>query len=189
MRYHLRHLERYKLGMAYPEIVSHVKALLQVPQLKGRAVCVVDGTGVGRAVVDLLRQEQIRPLVPVSIHGGEAVSHEGGYWRVPKRDLAGVLQVLLQARRLQIAQGLPYADVLTREMEQFRVKINLQTGHDSYEAWRERDHDDLVLALALACWFGEHGHDEASLVPWASGGAGRVPHQPTGGDLPRGWRP
>jgi len=35
------------------------------------------------------------------------------------------------------------------------VKINLATGHDSYEAWREGDHDDLVLAVAMACWTGE----------------------------------
>jgi excisionase family DNA binding protein len=44
------------------------------------------------------------------------------------------------------------ADVLMRELLAFRVKINLQTEHDSYEAWREKDHDDLVLAVALAVW-------------------------------------
>jgi hypothetical protein len=37
----------------------------------------------------------------------------------------------------------------------FKVKININTGNESFEAWRERDHDDLVLAVALACWFGE----------------------------------
>ena len=25
---------------------------------------------------------------------------------------------------------------------------------DSYGAWLEEDHDDLVLAVALACWYG-----------------------------------
>ena len=28
-------------------------------------------------------------------------------------------------------------------------------GNDTYEAWRESDHDDLVLAAAIACWYGE----------------------------------
>ncbi len=60
--------------------------------------------------------------------------------------------MLLQNQRLKIAEGLPLADILTRELLAFRVKINLSTGHDSYEAWRERDHDDLVLAVALACY-------------------------------------
>jgi hypothetical protein len=34
-------------------------------------------------------------------------------------------------------------------------KVNIATGLDSYEAWREEDHDDLVLAVAMACWCGE----------------------------------
>ena len=41
---------------------------------------------------------------------------------------------------------------LKKELLNFRVKINISTSHDSYEAWREGDHDDLVLAVALACW-------------------------------------
>jgi hypothetical protein len=45
--------------------------------------------------------------------------------------------------------------VLERELQHFKVKINTQTGHDSYEAWRESDHDDLVLAIALSLWFAE----------------------------------
>jgi hypothetical protein len=41
---------------------------------------------------------------------------------------------------------------LRAELLNFRVKINLASGHDSYEAWREGDHDDLVLAAAMAVW-------------------------------------
>jgi hypothetical protein len=29
--------------------------------------------------------------------------------------------------------------------------VNTKTAHASYEHWRETDHDDLVLAAALAC--------------------------------------
>jgi hypothetical protein len=39
-------------------------------------------------------------------------------------------------------------------MTNFQVKIS-QTGHDSYGAWREGTHDDLLLAVALACWAAE----------------------------------
>lgn len=35
----------------------------------------------------------------------------------------------------------------------FRLKVNIATGHDSYEAWREGDHDDLVLSTSLAVWY------------------------------------
>ena len=56
---------------------------------------------------------------------------------------------------------LPDAPVLKAELENFRVKISL-AGHDTYAAgagdeWRQGAHDDLVLAVALACWYGEQG--------------------------------
>ncbi len=41
---------------------------------------------------------------------------------------------------------------LEKELSTFKRKINLATAHDSYEHWREGDHDDLVLAAALAVW-------------------------------------
>ena len=76
-------------------------------------------------------------------------------WRVPKRDLVGAVQVPLQQQRLQFAEALPLTSVLTQELLTFKVTIDPATAHDSYAAWRERDHDDLVLALALAVWWGE----------------------------------
>ncbi|MBA3951633.1 MAG: hypothetical protein H0X57_07115 [Rubrobacter sp.] len=63
--------------------------------------------------------------------------------------------VLMQNERLKIAEALELKETLVRELLAFRVKINIATAHDSYEAWREGDHDDLVLSVALACWAGE----------------------------------
>jgi hypothetical protein len=74
---------------------------------------------------------------------------------VPKRDLVGALQVLIQTGRLRIAEGLRDARTLVDELLRFRVRINARTAHDSYGAWRECEHDDLVLALAVAVWRAE----------------------------------
>lgn len=117
----------------------------------------VDATGVGRPVTDLLRRERLPGgLVEVTITGGDAATREGDAWRVPKRDLVSTVQVLLQGERLKIASALPDAATLTRELLAFQVKIGPETAHDSYGAWRENAHDDLVLAAALAVWYGEH---------------------------------
>jgi hypothetical protein len=78
---------------------------------------------------------------------------------VPKKELVSVLQVLLQSKRLQVARALPMAAVLVKELECFRVKFT-PSANETFEAWRERDHDDLVLAAALAAWVGEHGVQE-----------------------------
>lgn len=104
--------------------------------------------------MDLLRQKGLRPR-GVTITEGDKGSPEGADWRVPKRELVSTIQVLLQGGRLKIAEELPNAAVLIQELLHFRVKIDLVTAHDSYGPWRERVHDDLVLAIALACWYGQ----------------------------------
>jgi len=152
--YHIRHLERPKLGTPYPAIVEQVQALMRSRQLLNQATLVVDATGVGRPVVDLFRKAGLRP-VAITITGGNAVTVGGGGFHVPKRDLVTTLQVLFQSGRLKVAGRLPLAPVLIEELLNFKVKINVKTAHDSYEAWREGVHDDLVLAAALACWYGE----------------------------------
>ncbi len=38
------------------------------------------------------------------------------------------------------------------ELQSFRCKQNPKTAHVSFEHWRDSDHDDLVLAVAMACW-------------------------------------
>ena len=53
----------------------------------------------------------------------------------------------------QAAQALAEGPRLVEEMEAFQVKIT-ERGRDTYAA-AVGAHDDLVVALALACWFGE----------------------------------
>jgi len=76
-------------------------------------------------------------------------------WRVPKRNLITGLQLVFQNRDLVIAKGLPLAEVLATELKNFRAKINIATAHDSYESWRENQHDDLLLAASLALWWAQ----------------------------------
>ena len=150
--YHGRHLERFPLGTPYPKIIEGVTARLATPALQG-ATLILDATGVGRPVVDMFRAAGLKP-VPVTITGGEAVTRtDDGYWHVPKRDLVGAVQVLLQSARLKFAAELPLVQTLTQELLNFKVKISAQTAHDSYGSWRENEHDDLVLAVALAAWY------------------------------------
>jgi hypothetical protein len=118
---------------------------------------VVDATGVGRPVIDMLRQRGLKP-VPITITGGDLVSHEGGGWRVPKRDLVSVVQVALQTDRLKFAKDLPMVPVLVQELLAFRVKIS-EAGQDTYGSWREGTHDDMVLAIACAAWFEDRMRD------------------------------
>jgi len=152
--YIVRYLERVRLNTSYPAVVARITQMLRDPQLDKPVKLVVDGTGVGRPIVDMLREAQLEPLA-ISIHGGDTVTHEGGYTRVPKRDLVGIVRKLLDCERLKVVDRLPDAPTLRLELQNFKIKINPETAHDSYSAWREGMHDDLVLAVAVAAWAAE----------------------------------
>lgn len=155
--YHVRHIERFELNTPYPVMVDRVFAIMGQEPLKENATLIVDATGVGRPVVDMLRASPNGRPVPILITGGDAAAFdwETRMWKVPKRDLVGAVQVLLQTSRLKFAQGLPLTKTLAEELLAFKVKINARTAHDSYGEWRDGQHDDLVLSLAMALWFGE----------------------------------
>ncbi len=179
-----RHLQRWPLRTSYPAIVADTAAIIARPELSAavkayddmklphgctrdeamrralQCALAIDATGVGAPVVDLFRHEQLNAeMYPIQITGGDTVTRDGNLTRVPKRDLVSAAQVALQTGRLKIAALLPDAAALTRELESFQVKINLDTAHDSYGAWREGSHDDLVLAVALALWIANNEID------------------------------
>lgn len=152
--FHTVGIKRYPLGTAYPVIVDDVCALRE--QKLGHTPLIIDGTGVGRAVVDLFRAKLHRGAVAVQITaGGTAQEAEDGYWHVPKRDLIGAVQVLLQQGQLKFDASHPEAAALVKELENYQVKITA-AANDTYNA-RDGLHDDLVLALALAVWYPLYG--------------------------------
>ena len=153
------YLQRYPLGTSYTSIVDDVSD--KIRQLAKPSALVIDHTGVGRPVFDLFNRAGLSPI-GISITGGNEVHCEGREYRVPKRDLIGVLQVAIQSGRLRIARELPEAATLIDELLNFKVKINTSTAHDSYSAWREADHDDLLLSLAMSSWFASMYYREAA---------------------------
>jgi hypothetical protein len=122
------------------------------------AQLIVDATGVGRPVLDDMRQSGLCPI-GVTITAGNAVSRINAFnWTAPKRDLVSAMAVLLQGGRLHIASALEHAVTLRDELVNFKATISL-AGNDTYGAdapWRVGNHDDLVFAVALPAWYGMH---------------------------------
>jgi hypothetical protein len=164
-QYHCVHLQRWPIGTRYPVIVSEVAEMLRrlpAPQQpktawsKAENHLVIDRTGVGRAVYDMFTDLGVRP-VGITITGGDKPVRDRRDWSVPKKDLAGALQATLGTGRLKIAPELPETPVLVQELQNFEVRIST-SGHAQFAAdWRSGTHDDLVLALACAVWYAEHG--------------------------------
>lgn len=146
----LRALHRYPLRTPYPAIVGDVVRRLGGPEAeRPDAMLVVDGTGVGAAVVDMFRYTTLPcGLSPIIITGGTKVERN----HVPKRDLIGAVQVVLQTDRLKVARHSEHTETWMREMQTYAIKLTA-TGHDTYNARGDSEHDDLVLAVALAVWY------------------------------------
>ncbi len=109
---------------------------------------VVDATGVGRPVIDQMRETGLEP-VAVTITGGRFMSFDGETWRVPKKALLRPLVAASEAGRLKVAKGLREAEAFQRELQAFQRRITAR-GYSAFGGVGE--HDDLVIAAALICW-------------------------------------
>ena len=150
----VRHIERLPPGTPRLAIIGRVRALTPKRSSGARRFVphylVVDATGVGLSAIDAFRAARLLPM-PVVI-GGDDVSYEGGFYRVPKRDLARSVRLVLNKRWLRAANDLPLWDLLNDELRDFATRVSISSSPWE-EAWRNGEYDDMVLAAALACWY------------------------------------
>ena len=155
---HVRHIERIR-GVEYPAIVDRLAQIYRSEALAGVPKSVViDYTGLGRPVYDLMRMAGFRySLNAISITGGD-VEHarQSGVFTVPKRDLVSTVQIELQNNRLKFAKGLKEANTLIEELSNFQTTIT-DSGRDTYGG-RSGVHDDIVMSLAMGVWLGCKHH-------------------------------
>jgi hypothetical protein len=154
--YSIRHLDRIPLGTKYTEVALRVQQMLvRAAQKNHDCTLIVDATGVGQPVVEMFYGLPRRAtLIPVVITGGETESRTKEEWRVPKQDLLAGLQLMLESETLAIAEGLQFSRALEEELIAFRGSFRKKRSDDqpADRYTTEREHDDLVLAVALATW-------------------------------------
>src|SRR5947209_16897152 len=139
----VEYVSRLRMGASYAAVVEAVRELTRRPELKGRCTVVVDATGVGMPVVEMLRAVDLAAsIVPVMITGGATPHRSRGVWYVPRRDLMVNLRGMLERKELRIAAGSREGGHLIEELANLRWDSRA----------RSRVHDDLAFALALACW-------------------------------------
>jgi hypothetical protein len=148
---------------------------------RGVIACAIDGTGVGRGICDMFTDEikrragrgEYTPEVDmrfVAFRSSQETlkrpDRTSGYWRAPLNDLVFPMVSAFQDRMIRIPKNVDDRDQLVHELTHFRRKVNLASGSEGYEAWRERDHDDMVFALALAffCWRVRRGNSKLRII-------------------------
>lgn len=175
-------------GVPYTEVVSGIKDLVSTPPIKG-AYLAVDATGVGVAVTDMIREAGLTFDAVTITSGGQEVRHDARRYSVPKKDLISPAEIMVEQHKLKIPPTSPDAQILISELLAFRRKQR-SSGHMSFEGDpREGEHDDLVLALALAVWKAEKTL-LASPTPALSSSSsmfGPLPEISPFGDAPPGY--
>ena len=147
--------EKLPIGTPYGEGVREMAAMAdQASQLDGTPCpIVVDYTGVGRPVVELLRNSTTQDVVPVTTTSGGRSTLVDGSWRVPKQELISSLQVVFEQHRIASACVCDGARDLEHELRTYRYEMT-PSGGITYGGPGGHG-DDLVSALALAAWWAE----------------------------------
>lgn len=112
----VRRAERYPLGIPYPRIVEKIYELTNSTPFAGQCALIVDATGVGAPVIDMLRSSGLRcELTAVTITGGERQSGTSSRPSVPKKDLLASLQLSLEKNEMRISRRIPSVRTLIHE--------------------------------------------------------------------------
>jgi hypothetical protein len=152
LRHDIRHIQRWPLLTSYVDIVKDTVTLFDQPPLRG-ALLLVDRTGVGRGIYDMLARSGIKAnVIGWSITAGRKPNFQDK--TVPKSDLCASIKAALSTRRLHIAPTLDLARTLTEELANFHVTVT-EDRNETFASWREKDHDDILLSTALCVWWGE----------------------------------
>lgn len=169
--YDILYIEQ-KQKRRYHEIAEDTVKLMRHQDLAVNADLLVDGTGVGEAVVEIMREKHLFPIPIITTGSGqvrEVYAEMGQVFtgaptklqgartlqeiHVPKADLVAAGQALMQQGRVRVARGLRWAAEFEKQLERFRGKINEKTHRKVYEAETEEDHDDLVICFLIGSWW------------------------------------
>ena len=159
--YHCRYLRRWlPPDTAYPTLVKELGAML-ADTLRDCNLVVEEGTGL-RTVVSMLRRSRLRAQIrPVEVKTSAEDTYVGDAWKVSKRSLIETTRQVLQKERMVFDERMPAEVMATttpvRTIYQAILTYPFERATVANEAFAARDgeHDDLVLAVALACWYGE----------------------------------
>lgn len=158
--------------LPYPEFVRHAGILMGHRDLTHNADLLVDGNGVGEAVVDMMREAHMAPISIIATGGqhvkevyvpmGAMLSAPATRLRgaqgiseidVPRPELVRTGMIALQQGRVGIAKGTQWQEEFRKQLMAFRGEMDLQGRVGKREPEDERVHDDIVFCYLMLAWW------------------------------------
>ena len=142
-------------GVSYPDIISHVIRTLTKEPLLGRARLVIDASGLGRVVSDLLFEQGVEHHA-IQMTVGQNWAKKGRYVNVGKTLLLETLSLLFATGDLTFAHDLPLREDILAELETFQLTETAAGNQVITQGKSGAHHGDLSIALSVACFASEH---------------------------------
>jgi len=140
---------------AYKNAKEYYNQNLQLGEPKKKLYLIIDLGNVGESHFDDYLQTGLN-VYGVKAHSGEQARFEKRRWYVSKENICNSVEILLDHKRLIIADNIPDKKGLIKELARFTWK-KTNTGKLTAENLRDVDHDDRVDSVSAALWFAQHG--------------------------------
>lgn len=150
----ITYADKFK-GVSYPDVVSHVIRVMTREPLRGRTRLVVDGSGLGRVVSDLLHDAGVQHTA-IQMTAGQNWKRSGRYTNVGKTLMLENLSVLFATHELQFAQDLALREDILAELETFQLETTAAGNQVITQGKSGAHHGDLAIALAGAAFASEY---------------------------------
>ena len=160
--FNVTHITRFPAGHPIPVVASRVAQLMSDERLAKNCHLLLDITSTGSAPVRVFENSGLYPEL-INLTNTESEDRSGGVQRVPLRDVIGTAQIVLQTRRIKVAEELKLASTLLGDLQSYDPKLAVR-GLDL----RGGRNSDLVLALAVGLWWGDDltwGDDDTDRTP------------------------
>ena len=166
---HLKAMLNVPLQTPYPVLVGKIKQIMDSAEFIGQTYLVVDRTGIGLPIMQMLQAAGMAPI-GITITSGHTLGVTKTHYNVPKQDLVAALLTAMQMGRFKMPRPevLPTVQEFKTQLAGFKMKTKA-SGTVTYEAALERVHDDLVIAAALATWWMDRVYG-AMIMPYRKTG-------------------
>jgi len=150
-------MHQFPLHTPYLAIEEEINRVWRIPEMMtNEKYLIVDSTGVGSPVVENLQYLWHLPAQSILITTGDSARETGdGVYNVSKSNLVTALIDIVQRKRLKIVDGVEGAETFFNQLDVFGYYVNQESKTLSYEAQKQKIHDDVVISTALAAWYAE----------------------------------
>jgi hypothetical protein len=142
-------------GISYPDVVAHIIRVMTREPLRGRTRLVLDGSGLGRVVADMLFSEGVDHIA-IQMTAGQNWKRSGRYTNVGKTLMLENLSVLFASGQLEFAEDLPLREDILAELETFQLETTAAGNQVIVQGKSGAHHGDLAIALAGAAFASEY---------------------------------